>query len=103
MDWIGESLTSSPSKMLKLFGLHEVSVHAVVKEGDAAALHRLLGQWEGSQAELHKAINDYDENGGVLFSFSLLFSFPLLFCQPTPSYVRRATVMQCVVAALPRK
>ena len=53
----------SPSRMLNYLGLAEVSVHAVVKEGGAAALHRMLGQWDGSQAELHKAINDYDEHG----------------------------------------
>lgn len=68
---------TSPAKLLRAFGLEDVSIHAIVKEDDAAeALHRMLGQWTGTQVDLNNAINAYDEHG-------ISFPFPFTSLIPT--------------------
>ena len=47
----------------RYLGLAENDVHGAVRSGDAAVLHRFLGQWDGTRDELKEAIDAYDEHG----------------------------------------
>lgn len=38
-------------------------ISTATKDGDVATLHRMLSQWEGTNADLARELNTWDDNG----------------------------------------